>query len=144
MEGWRLPLPPPLPPFLPSSLPLLLPLLFLLTPNLKEYLMISAGLSFPSFLSFLSFLSPPLPLFSLSLLTSPTTMPSSRFILNVPDEEKKPSRICFQIQDAYWHYLDLVLKSNKSLPKFDERTFAKKNILSCLPFALCSFSLGCP
>ncbi|KAI0309169.1 Dcp2, box A domain-containing protein [Amylostereum chailletii] len=54
---------------------------------------------------------------------------SSRFILNLPDEELDSlERICFQVEQAHWFYEDFVRESNPSfqsltLKKFSEMLF---------------------
>ncbi|UXI22546.1 hypothetical protein NH340_JMT08489 [Sarcoptes scabiei] len=51
---------------------------------------------------------------------------TSRFLLNMPPEEKDdPIRICFQIENAFWHYLDFCCACDSQLPKFKFVRFAQ-------------------
>jgi len=51
---------------------------------------------------------------------------SSRFIINVPEEERKDViRICFQIELAHWFYLDFYCPENTMLKPCGIREFAK-------------------
>ncbi|OTF76735.1 mRNA-decapping enzyme-like protein, partial [Euroglyphus maynei] len=51
---------------------------------------------------------------------------ASRFVLNMPHEEKyDPIRICFQMENAFWHYLDFSCECNSQLPKFKFKRFAQ-------------------
>ncbi|KAH9517248.1 mRNA-decapping enzyme subunit 2 [Dermatophagoides farinae] len=51
---------------------------------------------------------------------------ASRFVLNMPQEEKyDPIRICFQMENAFWHYLDFCCECNSRLPKFRFKRFAQ-------------------
>lgn len=51
---------------------------------------------------------------------------ASRFILNMPIEEKyDPIRILFQMEIAFWHYLDFCRVFNSNLPKFKFKRFAQ-------------------
>ncbi|KAF9299815.1 mRNA-decapping enzyme subunit 2 [Mortierella antarctica] len=55
---------------------------------------------------------------------------SSRFILNVPDEELlSVERILFQIEQAHWFYEDFIREQNSSLPSFSLKNFSAKYIL---------------
>ncbi|KAG0265636.1 mRNA-decapping enzyme subunit 2 [Actinomortierella ambigua] len=55
---------------------------------------------------------------------------SSRFIINVPDEElASVERICFQIEQAHWFYEDFIRVENPSLPSFTLKNFSAKYIL---------------
>ncbi|KAI8056798.1 Dcp2, box A domain-containing protein [Syncephalis plumigaleata] len=55
---------------------------------------------------------------------------SSRFIINVPDEElASVERICFQVEQAHWYYEDFIREQNPSLPSFSLKQFSAKNIL---------------
>lgn len=59
---------------------------------------------------------------------------STRFIINVPEEERKdPVRICFQIELAWWFYLDFYRAENPNLPFCSMREFAR-NIFNHIPF----------
>ncbi|QRV91324.1 mRNA-decapping enzyme subunit 2 [Ceratobasidium sp. AG-Ba] len=61
---------------------------------------------------------------------------SSRFILNVPDEELETvERICFQVEQAHWFYEDFIRDENPDLPslplkKFSQQLFAVCPLLS--------------
>ncbi|KAI9216063.1 DCP2-domain-containing protein, partial [Blastocladiella britannica] len=49
---------------------------------------------------------------------------SSRFIINIPDEELSSiERICFQIEQAHWFYEDFVREENAALPSFSLKSF---------------------
>lgn len=51
---------------------------------------------------------------------------ASRFVLNMPQEEKyDPIRICFQMENAFWHYLDFCCECDSRLPKFKFKRFAQ-------------------
>nr|CAG8567718.1 13020_t:CDS:2 [Entrophospora candida]CAG8568712.1 4313_t:CDS:2 [Entrophospora candida] len=55
---------------------------------------------------------------------------SSRFIINVPEEELSSiERICFQIEQAHWFYEDFVREQNSSLPSFTLKGFSARYIL---------------
>ncbi|KAK3821477.1 MAG: Dcp2, box A domain-containing protein [Benniella sp.] len=57
---------------------------------------------------------------------------SSRFIINVPDEElASVERICFQIEQAHWYYEDFVREQNPSLPSFNLKNFSAKFFQHC-------------
>ncbi|KAF9916895.1 mRNA-decapping enzyme subunit 2 [Lobosporangium transversale] len=57
---------------------------------------------------------------------------SSRFIINVPDEElASVERICFQIEQAHWFYEDFVREQNPSLPSFNLKNFSAKFFQHC-------------
>ncbi|KAG0343117.1 mRNA-decapping enzyme subunit 2 [Podila humilis] len=57
---------------------------------------------------------------------------SSRFIINVPDEElASVERICFQIEQAHWFYEDFVREQNSSLPSFSLKNFSAKFFQHC-------------
>lgn len=59
---------------------------------------------------------------------------STRFIINVPEEERKdPVRICFQIELAWWFYLDFYCAENTSLPFCSMRDFTRI-IFNHIPF----------
>ena len=50
-----------------------------------------------------------------------------RFIVNVPEEELVSfERICFQIEQAYWFYVNFYLNGNPPLPKYTLKDFAYK------------------
>ncbi|KAF8931416.1 mRNA-decapping enzyme subunit 2 [Dissophora ornata] len=57
---------------------------------------------------------------------------SSRFIINVPDEElASVERICFQIEQAHWFYEDFIREQNSSLPSFNLKNFSAKFFQHC-------------
>ncbi|KAG0249240.1 mRNA-decapping enzyme subunit 2 [Mortierella polycephala] len=57
---------------------------------------------------------------------------SSRFIINVPDEElASVERICFQIEQAHWFYEDFVREQNPNLPSFNLKNFSAKFFQHC-------------
>ncbi|KAF9181158.1 mRNA-decapping enzyme subunit 2, partial [Haplosporangium sp. Z 767] len=57
---------------------------------------------------------------------------SSRFIINVPDEElASVERICFQIEQAHWFYEDFVREQNPVLPSFNLKNFSAKFFQHC-------------
>lgn len=59
----------------------------------------------------------------------------SRFIINVPEEERKDViRICFQVELAHWFYLDFYCPENQFLKPCGMREFAKINILFRYPY----------
>lgn len=48
-----------------------------------------------------------------------------RFVLNMPDEEKNdPIRICFQMEVAFWFYIDFYCETMPNLPRLKLRKFA--------------------
>jgi len=53
----------------------------------------------------------------------------SRFLLNIPAEEAVLDRIVFQIEQAYWFYLDNFRAANLDLKEYNLRTFSSINIL---------------
>lgn len=61
-------------------------------------------------------------------------MHDSRFILNIPSEERSDIiRIMFQLELAHWFYLDLLVEENPSLPKLLFKPFCQ--IIFChIPF----------
>jgi len=50
---------------------------------------------------------------------------STRFIINIPDEERHPVRILFQIELAHWFYVDFKCADNEKLPKLNLDNFAE-------------------
>ncbi|GJJ68193.1 mRNA-decapping enzyme subunit 2 [Entomortierella parvispora] len=57
---------------------------------------------------------------------------SSRFIINVPDEElASVERIFFQIEQAHWFYEDFIREQNSSLPSFSLKNFSAKFFHHC-------------
>ena len=60
----------------------------------------------------------------------------SRFLLNVPEEEKTDMiRLCFQIELAHWFYLDFFRAGDSTLPDCKMREFTKL-IFHEFPFLL--------
>ncbi|XP_075542312.1 m7GpppN-mRNA hydrolase-like [Dermacentor variabilis] len=50
----------------------------------------------------------------------------SRFIINIPEEERKdPIRLCFQVELAYWFYLDFYCPENPAYPQCNMREFTQ-------------------
>ncbi|KAH8087546.1 Dcp2, box A domain-containing protein [Filobasidium floriforme] len=57
---------------------------------------------------------------------------SSRFILNLPEEElASPERICFQVEQAHWFYEDFIRTDRPNLPSFNLKSFSSLFFLSC-------------
>ncbi|KAI9594370.1 Dcp2, box A domain-containing protein [Syncephalis fuscata] len=57
---------------------------------------------------------------------------SSRFIINVPEEElASVERICFQVEQAHWYYEDFIREQNPSLPSFSLKQFSAKIFRHC-------------
>ncbi|KAF9386430.1 mRNA-decapping enzyme subunit 2 [Podila verticillata] len=57
---------------------------------------------------------------------------SSRFILNLPEEELKSiERIFFQIEQAHWYYEDFIRERNPALPSFSLKKFSAKFFQHC-------------
>ena len=51
---------------------------------------------------------------------------SSRFIINVPDEELGSiQRVCFQIEQAHWFYEDFIREVHPKLPSLSLKHFSK-------------------
>ncbi|KAI0031160.1 DCP2-domain-containing protein [Vararia minispora EC-137] len=51
---------------------------------------------------------------------------SSRFILNLPDNELNSlERICFQVEQAHWFYEDFVREANPALPSLPLKKFSE-------------------
>lgn len=50
---------------------------------------------------------------------------SSRFIINIPNEERDIIRVLFQIELAYWFYVDFVIIEKPDLIKYNFKPFAK-------------------
>lgn len=49
---------------------------------------------------------------------------SSRFLIHLPQEEKRdPTRLCFQMELAYWFYLDYYAGEGSNLPSLSMRDF---------------------
>ncbi|KZW02218.1 DCP2-domain-containing protein [Exidia glandulosa HHB12029] len=57
---------------------------------------------------------------------------SSRFILNLPDEELESiERICFQVEQAHWYYEDFVREENRALPSLPLKKFSAMLFRAC-------------
>ncbi|KAG8877857.1 mRNA-decapping enzyme subunit 2 [Tulasnella sp. 331] len=57
---------------------------------------------------------------------------SSRFILNLPDNElASVERVCFQVEQAHWYYEDFIRPENLSLPTMPLRVFSAKLFAAC-------------
>ncbi|CAE6399357.1 unnamed protein product [Rhizoctonia solani] len=57
---------------------------------------------------------------------------SSRFILNVPDEELETvERICFQVEQAHWFYEDFIRDENPELPSLPLKKFSQQLFAAC-------------
>ncbi|CAE6521280.1 unnamed protein product [Rhizoctonia solani] len=57
---------------------------------------------------------------------------SSRFILNVPDEELEAvERICFQVEQAHWFYEDFIRDENPDLPSLPLKKFSQQLFAAC-------------
>ncbi|CAE6529250.1 unnamed protein product [Rhizoctonia solani] len=57
---------------------------------------------------------------------------SSRFILNVPDEELEAvERICFQVEQAHWFYEDFIRDENPDLPSLPLKRFSQQLFAAC-------------
>ncbi|KIJ45581.1 hypothetical protein M422DRAFT_166723 [Sphaerobolus stellatus SS14] len=51
---------------------------------------------------------------------------SSRFILNLPDEElAEVERVCFQIEQAHWYYEDFIREEKPSFPSYSLKKFSE-------------------
>ncbi|PCH33658.1 DCP2-domain-containing protein [Wolfiporia cocos MD-104 SS10] len=60
---------------------------------------------------------------------------SSRFILNLPDEELASlERVCFQVEQAHWYYEDFIREQNPSkFPSYNLKTFSEALFRACPP-----------
>lgn len=57
---------------------------------------------------------------------------SSRFILNLPDQELHSiERICFQVEQAHWYYEDFVREENRTLPTLHLKRFSELLFRAC-------------
>ncbi|KAG6898110.1 hypothetical protein C0992_005437 [Termitomyces sp. T32_za158] len=57
---------------------------------------------------------------------------SSRFILNLPDDELSSlERICFQVEQAHWFYEDFVREENPKLPSLPLKRFSEMLFQAC-------------
>lgn len=63
-------------------------------------------------------------------LTSAFSSFVSRFLINIPEEERKDIvRLCFQIEAAHWFYVDFHRQEQPNLPPCGLKDFTKINIL---------------
>lgn len=59
---------------------------------------------------------------------------SSRFIVNIPEEERRePTRLCFQVELAYWFYLDFFCTENPGLKTCGMKEFTAQ-IFEHIPY----------
>ncbi|KZT65159.1 DCP2-domain-containing protein [Daedalea quercina L-15889] len=60
---------------------------------------------------------------------------SSRFILNLPDEElASVERVCFQMEQAHWYYEDFIREQNPAkFPSYSLKTFCEILFRTCPP-----------
>ncbi|KAH9486943.1 mRNA decapping complex subunit 2 [Psilocybe cubensis] len=57
---------------------------------------------------------------------------SSRFILNLPDEELASlERLCFQVEQAHWFYEDFIREENNNLPSYNLKRFSETLFKAC-------------
>ncbi|KDQ12909.1 hypothetical protein BOTBODRAFT_112139 [Botryobasidium botryosum FD-172 SS1] len=57
---------------------------------------------------------------------------SSRFILNLPDEElASVERICFQVEQAHWFYEDFIREENPTFPSLPLKRFSAMLFHAC-------------
>ncbi|TBU35269.1 DCP2-domain-containing protein [Dichomitus squalens] len=58
---------------------------------------------------------------------------SSRFILNLPEEElASVERVCFQVEQAHWYYEDFIREQNPSkFPSYTLKTFSEALFRAC-------------
>ncbi|PFH54466.1 hypothetical protein AMATHDRAFT_134154 [Amanita thiersii Skay4041] len=57
---------------------------------------------------------------------------SSRFILNLPDEELSSlERICFQVEQAHWFYEDFIREQNPNFPSLPLKKFSAMLFHAC-------------
>lgn len=71
--------------------------------------------------------------YKMSLIATPRQAPleilddlCSRFIINIPEEEREdPVRLCFQVELAYWFYLDFYCPENPMCPQCSMREFTQ-------------------
>ncbi|KAI0655103.1 Dcp2, box A domain-containing protein [Cubamyces menziesii] len=58
---------------------------------------------------------------------------SSRFILNLPDEElASVERVCFQVEQAHWYYEDFIREQNPSkFPSYSLKSFSEALFHAC-------------
>ncbi|KAF9507258.1 hypothetical protein BS47DRAFT_1304249 [Hydnum rufescens UP504] len=57
---------------------------------------------------------------------------SSRFILNLPEEELvSVERICFQVEQAHWYYEDYIRDEEPRFPSLPLKTFSRMLFHSC-------------
>ncbi|KAH9937712.1 uncharacterized protein B0H18DRAFT_971937 [Fomitopsis serialis] len=60
---------------------------------------------------------------------------SSRFVLNLPDEElASVERVCFQMEQAHWYYEDFIREQNPAkFPSYSLKTFCEILFRTCPP-----------
>ncbi|KAI0961587.1 hypothetical protein AcV7_010344 [Taiwanofungus camphoratus] len=60
---------------------------------------------------------------------------SSRFILNLPEEELASlERVCFQVEQAHWYYEDFIREQNPAkFPSYSLKTFSEALFRACPP-----------
>ncbi|KDR84980.1 hypothetical protein GALMADRAFT_233506 [Galerina marginata CBS 339.88] len=78
--------------------------------------------------------SEPLPRFSYKDATQEEVLEdlSSRFILNLPDEELASlERLCFQVEQAHWFYEDFIREENTRLPSLPLKRFSEMLFHAC-------------
>ncbi|EIM83511.1 DCP2-domain-containing protein [Stereum hirsutum FP-91666 SS1] len=57
---------------------------------------------------------------------------SSRFILNLPDDELESlERVCFQVEQAHWYYEDFIRDVNPKLPSLPLKRFSEMLFQAC-------------
>lgn len=57
---------------------------------------------------------------------------SSRFILNLPDEELESlERVCFQVEQAHWYYEDFIRENNPQFPSLPLKRFSEELFSHC-------------
>ncbi|PPQ63793.1 hypothetical protein CVT24_004335 [Panaeolus cyanescens] len=57
---------------------------------------------------------------------------SSRFILNLPDEElNQVERVSFQVEQAHWFYEDFIREQNDKLPSLSLKAFSRELFIAC-------------
>lgn len=64
------------------------------------------------------------------ILVSTLTLRCSRFLINLPDDEKKdPVKLFTHLELAHWFYLDLLRPEDHTLPACNFKEFITANIL---------------
>ncbi|KIM48212.1 hypothetical protein M413DRAFT_439933 [Hebeloma cylindrosporum] len=56
---------------------------------------------------------------------------SSRFILNLPEEELALERVCFQVEQAHWFYEDFIREQHTKLPSLPLKKFSEMLFHAC-------------